>query len=448
MSNFFKKRKLEEVKTLPSKKAATSQFNDSQLKVIELIEAKKSVFFTGSAGTGKTTLLHYIIEHTLPNLYPTENKKPAFYKTATSGLAASHIGGMTLHGFAGVGFAKESAQELSQKIVKMKTVRERWRNCRALIIDEISMLDATLFDKLEYIARTIKQVNKPFGGIQLIITGDFFQLPPVGSDVQYCFESSLWKQMFNKNIVVLNNVYRQKDDTFAKVLNKIREGVVDEQVNNFFSTKNETKYDGKIKPTILESKCVDVDTENNRELKLLNTESIIYKMEESTINKDQTTILKRECPAKERLELKIGAQVLLIKNLDVSNELVNGSRGVIVEFKNREDGDDTIKYPVVEFKDGTSRMIKPESWERKIDGATVARVTQIPLILAWCLTIHKCQGMSLDCAKIYLSTIFEYGQAYVALSRVRSKEGLYLDKWEPKKIKANEKVVKFYKSLL
>lgn len=491
-------------------KSTVGELSESQQKILTFIECGYNVFFTGGAGVGKSYVVNFIIKKLseMKHLQTTSSKKPistwskkgrvnsdddndnnnvsassvnsstdtnvskGIFITAHTGIAAVQISGTTLNKFAGIGIGKGTKQELLASVLKNTQARENWKNCKALVIDEISMVHPDIFDKLDYIARRIKgNHHKSFGGIQLIICGDFLQLPsPSKPDeekpskqstnpedrVKYCYDSKAWEDAKFK-IVHLKKVFRQNESNLIEALNKVRINKVDDATNRLFQSRvvgkkiPETKSG--IKPTTLYSLRKEVTRENELELNKLPGEAKRYEMKvhaqpgrATKASLNYITTLKENCPAPEILTLKVGAQVMLVKNKSVINGLVNGSRGIVVGFEDEEKSG--ASYPMVKFLDGEVRQIIPEAWETKFNGKTVAKVTQVPLILAWSLTIHKCQGMSLDCVYLSLTSAFEFGQAYVALSRCTSLDGLYLEEWDPRKIRAHSKAIEFYSKII
>ncbi|RAL68475.1 hypothetical protein DID88_007203 [Monilinia fructigena] len=418
---------------------APVQLTDEQTRVKDLVvDQGESVFFTGSAGTGKSVLMRSIIA-ALKKKYVRESDRVAV--TASTGLAACNIGGVTLHSFGGIGLGKEDVGTLIKKIKKNNKAKLRWMRTKVLVIDEISMVDGDLFDKLEEIARGIRNNGRPFGGIQLVITGDFFQLPPVPDSNQksrgakFAFDAATWKTAINHTIG-LTEVFRQKDLSYR-----------------FDAVDSGSIHDEGMREKLLSNMM-----------------------------------------APKSIELKKGAQVMLIKNMD--DGLVNGSLGKVVAFmseksfeiydsnpdilneKELSDAEeehnrqsDLAKFkqtnrelprtgiscngrlfPLVRFSipDGTVRdlLVQPEEWKIELpNGEVQAQRIQLPLILAWALSIHKAQGQTLERVKIDLKKVFENGQAYVALSRATSQAGLEVQNFDPKKVMAHPRVAEFYNSL-
>ncbi|XP_052403330.1 ATP-dependent DNA helicase PIF1 [Carassius gibelio] len=422
----------------PSKKPllvlpVTQKLSKEQIAVLNAVLSGKNVFFTGSAGTGKSFLLKRIIGSLPPK---------STYATASTGVAACHIGGTTLHSFAGIGSGSaplEQCIELAQR----PGVMQHWTSCKHLVIDEISMVEAEFFDKLEAVARSIRRSTEPFGGIQLIVCGDFLQLPPVtkGKDkANFCFQSRSWRKCIHMNME-LTEVRRQTDKAFISLLQAVRVGRVTEEVTAQLlrSAYHSIERDG-ILATRLCTHKDDVELTNENKLKQLPGVMRLFEAVDSDPMLYQT--IDAQSPVSRLLQLKVGAQVMLTKNLDIQRGLVNGARGVVVDFQPGNQG-----LPRVRFLCGAIEVIKRERWMFKASGGLYLSRQQLPLKLAWAISIHKSQGMTLDCVEISLARVFESGQAYVALSRARSLEGLRVMDFDPRVVQANQDVLLFYKRL-
>ncbi|XP_053550048.1 ATP-dependent DNA helicase PIF1 [Bombina bombina] len=419
----------------PSKKPTLSmptqmRLSTEQTLVLNTVLSGKNVFFTGSAGTGKSFLLKRIVGALPPK---------STYATASTGVAACHIGGTTLHAFAGIGSGKAPLEQCIE-LAKRPGVRQHWISCRHLIIDEISMVEGEFFDKLEAVARAVRGRDEPFGGIQLIVCGDFLQLPPVtqaSSQTKFCFQARSWRKCLHLNME-LTEVRRQTDKAFIALLQAVRLGRCTEEVTRqlILTSKHTIERDG-ILATRLCTHKDDVEFTNERRLQQLPGECHTY----DSLDSDPMLVktVNAQCPVSQQIQLKEGAQVMLAKNLDVSRGLVNGARGVVVGF---EAGSKAL--PRVRFLCGVTEVVKPERWVIKGNGGIFMTRQQLPLKLAWAISIHKSQGMSLDCVEISLVRVFECGQAYVALSRARSLEGLRVMDFDPKVVKANPYVLQFY----
>ncbi|KAI5368000.1 putative AAA+ ATPase domain, DNA helicase Pif1, P-loop containing nucleoside triphosphate hydrolase [Septoria linicola] len=476
--------------TTKQKRPAKVFLSDEQQHVLELvIEKKKSVFFTGSAGTGKSVLMREIIA-SLRKKYQREPDRVAV--TASTGLAACNVGGVTLHSFAGIGLGKEDVPELVRKIKRNQKAKHRWMRTKVLVLDEVSMVDGELFDKLESIARQIRNNGRPFGGIQLVITGDFFQLPPVpegGRVAKFAFDASTWPTSI-EHTIGLHHVFRQKDPVFAGMLNEMREGrLTQSSIEAFKKLSRPLNYEDSLEATELFPTRQEVEKANTDRLGQLQGESFVFPARDggSIQDKGQRDRLLSNCLAPESITLKKGAQVMLIKNIDET--LVNGSLGRVIGFMDERQFDSynnneaaflqspggTIqsnagdsapvdvrqmmqgittsrKWPLIRFAiaDGTWRdlLCEPESWKIELpNGEVQASRSQIPLILAWALSIHKAQGQTLDRVKVDLGRVFEKGQAYVALSRATNMGGLCVQRFDARKVQAHDKVRAFYSKL-
>uniref|UniRef100_A0A8C3TU40 ATP-dependent DNA helicase PIF1 n=1 Tax=Catharus ustulatus TaxID=91951 RepID=A0A8C3TU40_CATUS len=410
-----------------------ARLSAEQEAVLGAVRSGKSIFFTGSAGTGKSFLLKRIVGSLPPNVT---------YATASTGVAACHIGGTTLHAFAGIGSGKAPLEQCIQ-LAERPGVRQHWLACQHLIIDEISMVDGKFFDKLEAVARAVRKQDEPFGGIQLIICGDFLQLPPVckaNEETKFCFQAKSWRKCIHINME-LTEVRRQTDKTFVSLLSAIRLGRCTEEVTRQLmqTAAHRSERDGIVATRLCTHKD-DVEVTNERRLHQLPGEVHVFEALDS--DPMLVKLIDAQCPVGGRVELKLGAQVMLAKNLDVSQGLVNGARGVVVGFESEQKG-----LPKVRFLCGVTQLIKMEKWIIKGPSGVHLSRQQLPLKLAWAISIHKSQGMSLDCVEISLSRVFESGQAYVALSRARSLAGLRVLDFDPKVVRADPAVLQFYRQL-
>ena len=438
------------------------ELSDEQQLAFNKYKLGENIFITGPGGSGKSLLIREIVDDA-------KNSGTKVQVCALTGTAAVILqcGAKTVHSWGGIGLANGDMKAVANKVNKSRYKKRNWLNVDLLIIDEVSMMSLKLFELLEWTARLCRKNVKPFGGIQVLFTGDFYQLPPVGKSeepetCQFCFESPLWNTIF-PNQIQLVRIFRQEDDLYKKILNQIRIGRLSKSVvsklKDYVGRKVDT--DAKILPTILYPTRKRVDEMNTRSLNNLSSEEKVFdyqqgKPEEITLTEEQKAISllfnSDQCETEikymidninfdKRLVLKVGAQVMCVANLDMDSEnpICNGSQGVVESFT--EQG-----IPIVHFKNGVIRQMHPHIWQSETI-PTVA-IKQIPLILAWAITIHKSQGATLDHAEIDIGRgIFECGQTYVALSRVRSLDGLYLKSFDPNKILINKKVRDYYEGL-
>lgn len=482
-----------------------------------ILNKRKNVFFTGSAGTGKSFLLKLIIRK-LQTRYGNSN----IGISAPTGLAASNVGGQTIQRLFGIGLGKEPADVLLAKIKKNMDKYMVWRRMVVLIIDEVSMLDSELFDKLNYLAKKIKRNEEPFGGIQVVISGDFLQLPPIskfsGASINYCFKSKSWKEVVHENII-LSKVFRQQGDTeLVDILNSLRIGKIDYKLEGKMRQLNRPiDFNDGIEPTELFPTREEVERSNLNKLNTLGGPELVYDCKDiSTVGLaiDEKTKKSLELlMCSPSLKLKVGAQVMLIKN-DVDHRLVNGQLGIVEAFLTRPilhsfharfgqqytaanvsvlkkismillNRSGVTRDPAVEdltlvdpftaelmeellrsynpkdqllphvrftLKEGYPPIyilidrsdFKPD-FGRGIDSGFIR--SQLPIILAWSMSIHKSQGQTLQRVKVDLRKIFEKGQLYVAISRCTSSKGLQVLNFDRRKVFVDEEVISFYNSI-
>lgn len=384
----------------------------TQATALEIMLSGANVFLTGEPGAGKTYVLTQFIEQARD-----EGKRVAV--TASTGLAASHIGGTTIHSWSGTGIAEMISKEDLQRYSNNKRLVKRYNKADILVIDEVSMLHGHRLDMVNLIAKKLRGSEQPFGGMQVILVGDLFQLPPVNRDSRkydFVHTSYAWEQLDLK-ICYLTEQHRQAgEDALLGILQGMRTGKLTEQHKTMLSGRLKAHADPKT-VTRLYSHNVDVDAINQRHLDELPAKSRWYSMVVDG-NEYMVDTLKRNVLAPEQLELKTGAEVMFVAN-NFEKHFVNGTRGRIKKFA--KDGD-----PIVKTQDGRTIKVEAHTWSIKEDDRVLASVEQIPLRLAWAITIHKSQGMSLDAAEIDLSKAFQPAMGYVAISRVRSLDGLYL----------------------
>ncbi len=387
----------------------------TQETALSVIKTGANVFLTGEPGSGKTYTINSYANYLRKN-------KINFALTASTGIAATHIGGMTIHSWSGIGIKKELSSYDLNRILFNRKITQRIKRVKVLIIDEISMLDGNTLGLVEIVCRKIKESDLPFGGIQVVFVGDFFQLPPVSREnepiSQFAFESPIW---FGSNLLVcyLSEQHRQSDFKFLNLLSGIRSGVVLEEHKDYLNSRL-TDHDSIKNKNItkLFPHNENVDRLNSEELDRLNGELKAFLMKSR--GKDfLVDKLKKSCLSPEILNLKIGALVMFTKN-NFDKGFVNGTLGNVVGFDNF-DG-----RPIVRTNSGQKISVDFMEWIIEDGGKIIAKIEQIPLRLAWAMTIHKSQGLTLDEAFIDLRGVFIEGQGYVALSRVRSLEKLHL----------------------
>lgn len=399
----------------------------TQDQALDVLKTGSNVFLTGEPGSGKTFVINAYIAYL-------EACKVPVAVTASTGIAATHIGGMTIHSWSGIGARDAlSAYELDQ-IVSREKVAKRIQKARVLIIDEISMLDGTYLDMVHKVCAQVRQSAEAFGGLQVVFVGDFFQLPPVtrqGNVMRYAFESYAYDRA-KPLVCYITQQYRQDDELFVGLLNSIRKGQIEEEHFTLLQEQTEIAYEH-IEPTRLYTHNADVDAVNAAKLAALPGVVHTFKMD-GRGNKLAQQALAKQCLSPETLQLKEDAMVMCTKN-NFEAGYVNGTLGRVVAF-DPQDG-----YPVIETSEGKKITVKPTSWEMSEDGKVLAEVSQVPLRLAWAITVHKSQGMSLDAAEIDLSRAFVYGQGYVALSRVRTLGGLKMLGMSANALQVDPKIV-------
>lgn len=397
----------------------------TQDQALDILKTGANVFLTGEPGSGKTytvnAYVRWLTEHAI---------QPAI--TASTGIAATHVGGRTIHSWTGLGVRPYLSEYDLDQLSQNKRLVKQITAANVLIIDEVSMLSATTLDMAEAVCRAVRRDERPFGGLQVILVGDFFQLPPVQSSganqpAAFAFTSRAWSAL-DLLVCYLSEQHRQDDGDFLDFLAAMRRGEVGESHKVLLRRRYSPQAEDGL--TQLYSHNADVDAINDSELKKLDGGPTIFEMTSHGRAKLVET-LKRGCLSPERLALKLGAKVMFTKNDILNHRFVNGTLGTIVEFA-KEGG-----FPVVETKSGRRINAEPLEWNIQDGGKVLASIAQVPLRLAWAITVHKSQGMSLDAAHMDLSQTFEYGQGYVALSRVRSLAGLSLAGLNPRALEVH-----------
>ncbi len=384
-----------------------------QADALKILKAGRNVYLTGAAGAGKTYVINQYIE------YLKDHKINASV-TASTGIAATHIGGMTIHSWSGIGIKNDltdwdiDAMEQKQYLVKRITAAS------ILIIDEVSMLSPNMLDMVDQVCKALRRSQESFGGLQIVLSGDFFQLPPVQRGVpageeEFADSSRAWREADIRTCYITEQ-YRQQEDPITGILNDVRDGSVTSKSLKLLEGRLGAKHEDGTEPIRLYTHNMNVDERNQEELAKLDGSIETYEMTGKG-NKRIVETLKKGVLAPETLQLKKGAKVMFVKN-NFEAGYVNGTLGEVTDFE--------FGRPVVVTTGGEEIVVTPEEWTVNDGGKSLASVSQVPLRLAWAITVHKSQGMSLESAEIDLSKAFAPGQGYVALSRLRTLEGLVL----------------------
>ncbi|MBF0596364.1 helix-turn-helix domain-containing protein [Faecalibacter rhinopitheci] len=386
-----------------------------QSKALAILKSGRNVFLTGSAGAGKTYVLNQYIKYLKQHGVPVAI-------TASTGIAATHMNGQTIHSWAGIGIKDYVSDRYLASLRDKKYFRDKMDKVKVLIIDEISMLHRAQLDAVDYVLKFFKQNDEPFGGIQVVFSGDFFQLPPIGEEWEeardkFCFMSDAWVGS-KAHICYLTEQYRQTNNALNDILNEIRSGMISDTTVSLLESRIEYFPDEIDAQTRLYTHNMDVDRINKGQLHNIDSSAKIFEAKVAG-NPALVEVLKKSVLADESLELKIGAKVMFVRNnFDVG--YVNGTLGNVSGYTEKDE-------PIIKTLDGEFHVAKPETWAIEDEsGKALASFTQVPLRLAWAITIHKSQGMTLDSAFIDLSKAFEKGQGYVALSRLRDLNSLTL----------------------
>lgn len=413
-----------------------------QTLALNILKSGRNVFLTGEPGSGKT----YVINQYVDYLH-SHGIKPAV--TASTGIAATHIGGMTIHSWSGIGIRDALSKAEIRTIAGNDYVKKRVEPAKVLIIDEISMLAPNVLQMIDAICREIKKNDQPFGGVQVVLVGDFFQLPPVIKRRQtsefsqenifdeaisrFAYESPIWESA-NFVTCYITEQYRQDDPDLVAVLSKIRTDSFDNLALEFIGSRKTDMQNVPNGAPKLYSHNIDVDRVNDLMLAKIDQQEKKFVMycsgHDALVN-----AMKKGCLSPEILNLKIGASVMFTKN-NQKEGYVNGTLGVIDGFNKKSD------LPIVKTRNGQKIEVDYAEWLVEEDGKIKGRLSQIPLRLAWAITVHKSQGISLDEAIIDLSKVFEYGQGYVAISRVKRLSGVYILGWNEMAFMVDPQVLK------
>ena len=445
--------------------------SDEQNHALDLFNEGKNLLITGPGGVGKTHLIHEFIKSA-------ERKGKKIQVCALTGCASILLGcsAKTIHSWSGIKMAKGAKEQIMGRALRGKKTKKNWKGIHVLIIDEVSMMSKKIFEVLEELARIARVSSKPFGGLQVVLTGDFFQLPPIGDMNEpdtsaFCFESKKWYDVIPlDNHIELKTMFRQKDPKYIEILSQVRKGDLSDENKALLIEHSKRKYDIDKNNGINISKLFPVrsrvDYINQVMFDKLNGEESQYNIDklydckvyiESGVSIEPEVLeycnkmnitekeyemnsLLSSAQCSEQFKLKVGASVMCTANVDMERGICNGSQGIIVDLVGQD------KIPKIRFTNGVIMIMTQHHWQ-STEYPTIA-IKQYPLQLAWALTIHKIQGATLNMAQMDVGTsIFEYGQTYVAMSRVKSLDGLYLSGFNPKKIKANPKVIEFYKKI-
>jgi ATP-dependent DNA helicase PIF1 len=419
------------------------EFSKEQIRAIEIADSGSNVFISGPGGTGKSLLIKYFIER--------YSKFKRLSVCALTGVAAEILdcNAKTIHSWSSIINQGADIDSLYNIISRNKSVISRWANTDILIVDEISMMSKKYFELMDGIGKKIRNNDMAFGGIQLIFLGDFYQLPPVGDKIadtdKFCFESAKWIQTFPQ-VILLKKIFRQKDKLFTKILQQVRDGGISRTTHEILKSKVIQKINRELCIPIISPTKNMVNHTNTMNMNKLSGSEVVYnskvvKPAELNISENQLKFevndLYKRMNTDKTLNLKEGAQVMCVVNM-CDKQLVNGSQGEIIGFANG--------LPLVKFKNGITQLMEYHSW--KSDEIPGLEIQQIPLILSWAITIHKSQGLTLEAAIIDIGKdIFADGQSYVALSRLKSLDGIYLINYDHNKFMTNPKVKEYYGSI-
>ncbi len=405
----------------------------TQKEALDILKMGHSVYLTGAPGSGKTFLLNEYV-----NFLKTRGVRVGV--TASTGIAATHIGGLTIHSWAGIGIKDELTPYDLDRISQRPNIKSRIKNTKVLVIDEVSMLHSFRLDLVDQVCRAVRRDERPFGGIQVVLCGDFFQLPPIsrgGEDASFVNSSRVWSEMDLK-ICYLHEQHRHSDNSLIQILRDIRENNVGEETLNKLRERG-TGGTEHGKATKLYTHNANVDAINERHLDEIKGKEQAYDMRVNAGSGAAVESLKKSCLAPEKLRLKEGAAVMFVKN-NPEQKYFNGTMGTVIGFN-------SSGFPIIQIHGGRKIVAKKEDWNMEEDGKIKASISQLPLRLAWAITIHKSQGMSMDAAEIDLSSSFVEGMGYVAISRVKTLNGLKLLGLNDMALKVNEEILSLDKDL-
>ncbi len=400
----------------------------TQQEALSILKTGANVFLTGEPGSGKTHTINEYIRYVISH-------KVDAAITASTGIAATHIGGMTIHSWSGIGIKDNLSKYDIDAIATREYITKRIRRASILIIDEISMLSANMIGMIDAVCKAVKHSSEPFGGLQTILVGDFFQLPPVRRTLEessFAYDSPAWRDA-NFITCYLTEQHRQDDAPFLELLSAIRGNFFDELHMELLQQRKTDDIHAPENIQKLFSHNADVDRVNTNILQKLPGKELIFHMK-TRGSKALMASLQKGCLSPEKLALKVNATVMFTKN-NQKEGFVNGTLGVVEGFS-KLDG-----QPIVRTREGRSIRVEPMDWSVEEQDRVLARVTQLPLRLAWAITVHKSQGISLDAAVVDLRQVFEYGQGYVALSRVKRLSGLHILGWNERAFHVHPKVL-------
>lgn len=413
----------------------------TQEEALDILKTGANVFLTGEPGAGKTHTINQYADY-----LRTRGVEPSI--TASTGIAATHIGGTTVHSWSGIGIKKYLDRYELDKISSTEYLVKRIRRAKVLIIDEVSMLGPDTFSMVEAVCRSIRQNNDAFGGLQVILVGDFFQLPPIVKNIsnendqaelfetpkaRFAYDSPAWKRA-NPMVCYLTEQHRQDDNKFLELLSAIRSNNFNDNHLSQIISRKIIVDDAPDKAVKLYTHNLNVDRTNDAMLETFSGHPVTYTMT-SKGAPGLVDTLQRGCLSPYNLVLKEGAKIMFTKN-NPKEGYVNGTLGTVESF------DKYIGMPIIRTNDGRKITVEKAEWSIDENGKSRAKISQLPLRLAWAITVHKSQGMSLDEAVVDLSSVFEFGQGYVALSRVRRLKGLHLLGWNERAFQVHPDVLK------